>query len=522
MYVLLSVPLLYLLIKARAWRSVLAFAAAGVVTAAVLSGAAWSLTDQVWPYFAPRSGITVSSPVDYVERRVDSRLPTEAADSAVGQIARSGEVMRVTIWATILEAAPEFLFGRHGGFLVYFPFAALAIALFLVNERRSIYGWLLLSSAVVIAVLFATIIRGQWLGGGGFIGNRYFTTVYPTFFFLVRRVRPAWSTTIGYAAAAVFLGPLLLTPLGALVTEPTLQAHVRNQPFPALPLEWSLMDSLSGYEHVAQRGLTFHGRTDEIESHGDEVWIHGAKNVEINLLSRRRYDSLAFDVRSGAPENRVFACLRSDCRDLTFSDSGSEGLRRRVVFSSPSAQAIPRRGKYGARYRYRMTIESEWGEQPRWRGAGPGQFYLGAAITFLGTAEDLERDLYSVEWMSVSPPGSAPAGGTVEIPIEIRNASTETWPGTGPARVTISYHWLGGNGDTVVRGGRRTEIADDLAGGKRFATTMMVDVPETAGRHVLALDLVRERVGWFSDRRDEQDFRTEVAIIPSSGTPEVR
>ena len=104
-----------------------------------------------------------------------------------------------------------------------------------------------------MGLYFLTFIAWNWQGGGGFVGNRYFITAIPAFLFLVTEIRPPRLLLAGYVVAGLFLAPLLFTPFGAPVPEPTLQAHVRGLPFRFLPLELSLRN-VPGYERVPVGG----------------------------------------------------------------------------------------------------------------------------------------------------------------------------------------------------------------------------------------------------------------------------
>ncbi len=385
MLAVLVLPLLYPLLRARAWRRLATFGASALLTLALLAGTAYGFTRQVWPYFGPRMGIALTSPIDYMERKVERRLPKrEAPTVPVGRIERAVGQFRVTVVPIVTQGVPEFLFGRHGGFLIYMPFAVLAIGLFLLHDRRSVFRWLIVVAAAFAALLFMTLIRGHWLGGAGFVGNRYFSAVYPAFFFLVTRVRPAWLTAIGYGAAAIFLGPALITPLGAPVAEPTLQAHVRNQPLRQLPLEWSLVRKLSGYRRIPVDDVTLHARRTEVGPHDGEIWVHGAKRVEIHILSREPRRTFAFDVRNLASGNVIELCLEGDCRTLEFGEVPAGGATRSVAFAETRGRPVPRTAR--ASYRYRLIVDSHWGEQPRWRGSGDERFYLGAALKLVDAA----------------------------------------------------------------------------------------------------------------------------------------
>ncbi|MEM7588043.1 MAG: hypothetical protein AAF560_31940 [Acidobacteriota bacterium] len=523
MLIVLSLPMLYALFRARSWRGLGAFAAAGLLTVALLATVAHRLTEQVWPYFAPRIGISLVSPVDYVERRVAPRMPVQARASAplTRQVSQNVEQAWTTLPTMVLQSASEFLFGRHGGFVVYMPFAVVAVVFFLLAKRRGTFRWWILASGVLAAVLFLAMVRGQWLGGGGFVGNRYFTAVYPSFLFLVRSLRPSWLIAPAYAAAAVFLGPLLITPLGALVNHPTLQAHARNQPFPHLPLEWSLARKIAGYRQWPVPGAQLYGRPDEIEQRGDELWVRGAKRVGMDLLSTDAERGFVIDVRNLAPNNTVEICVQRDCRRLEFDDVPVRGSKQRLTLDPQPGVAIPRSAWGGEVYRYALRITSEWGEQPRWRGSSKDGFYLGAALAFLGSPEELARELRKVTWLSVEAPPTLPAGATVGVPVVLRNASEHGWLNLGPTRVKLSYHWLSADGRLVTWAGRRTELPSPLAAGEQLAAQVVIDTPADVGSYELALDLIRERVGWFSALDIAQAYRIPVEVVapPAAGKP---
>jgi hypothetical protein len=522
MLVVLALPMLYRLLSARSWRGIAMFALSGVLTAVALAGLSYGLTEQFWPYFAPRKGISVSSPINYIERRVNLGGSQESPASPIGQISQSGKELSVTLPSIVREALPEFLFGRHGGLVIYMPFAVLALLLFLLHDRRSVYRWLILASTFLAAVLFVTLVRGQWLGGGGFVGNRYFLSVYPAFFFLIRRVQPPWVTALGYAASAVFLGPLLITPLGSVVSHPTLQAHVRNAPFPLLPLEWSVVKSLSGYWYLPQPGASFYGRRDEILARGEEIWVQGAKRVEMSLLSRSPNRGFVFEVRNLAAGNEIEICVQSDCQQLAFDEVPPSGSKRQVTFEPTDAETIPRARRWEAGYRYTIEVSSTWGEQPRWRGSSDDRFYLGAALRLLGSPEELARDLYSVEWLSVEAPPTMPAGGRITIPIEIRNSSSHKWPSKGATRVRTFYRWLNDKGETVVRRGKRSELPADVAAGGTVRSEVLVEAPEVPGLYTLELDLLRGRVSWFSAKNPNLTYRVDLEVVAPAADLEAR
>lgn len=106
-----------------------------------------------------------------------------------------------------------FWFGRFGGVLAYFFPGFLALVLFLGFGPRHRDGWLALVAVVLSWAFYIRIIPDNWYGGGGTIGNRYFLNVLPALTFLVPVRHWRWVAVAGPAAALVFLGPPLVSPV---------------------------------------------------------------------------------------------------------------------------------------------------------------------------------------------------------------------------------------------------------------------------------------------------------------------
>jgi hypothetical protein len=77
---------------------------------------------------------------------------------------------------------------------------------FLLQGARSPRAGCLLASLVLVGLAFLILLPFNWHGGGGFLGNRYFVSVYPAFLFLMTRVRPASVLALGFTLGGLFLG----------------------------------------------------------------------------------------------------------------------------------------------------------------------------------------------------------------------------------------------------------------------------------------------------------------------------
>ena len=509
----------------RQWRRIVIFAATGLAIVALVSGLSVALTGHPSAYLGvERMGVPVFDP---------SEMPVQPAHRAP-----AAEEQTTNSWYWLLRI-PEingselrlnlgyFLWGRHTGLLPYLPFAALSVLLFLLHRGKTIVRWSILLSLVAVAVFFLVWIPFNWHGGGGFVGNRYFVNVYPAFLFLVTAIGPTWLLGVTYAVGGLLLGPILFTPLGAPVPEPTLQAHVRNPPLRQFPLELTFRRKLPGYEGTVVSGLWIQGRRDVFKPKEDGLWIHGATPVELWVYSSEKLEGgFTLWVKSLAPENEVSLKFAGETRSVVFTADPPTESTQRVRFEPPGPDKVLHDQLEGTIYAYRLLVVTKTGFVPNAaRNAETkfpvNDFYLGAELQILGTDQNLARDLFQVEWGESVAPETAVAGEELEVLTRLKNSSAERWPSSGPTRVNLSYHWLAPDGETVLWEGQRTPLGTDLESGGELELVQTVRAPEVAGRFLLQLDLVRERVAWFSDKNDANTVRFPVEILAPAATEDI-
>lgn len=100
----------------------------------------------------------------------------------------------------------------------------------------------------------------------------------------------------------------------------------------------------------------------------------------------------------------------------------------------------------------------------------------------------------------------------------VTNTSRETWPAQGTTRVNLSYHWLDAEDGQTLAEGRRTPLPMDLQPGAEVEVQQTIRAPEQPGTYVLELDLVRERVSWFSRRQPGQTHQATIDVLPVVAT----
>ena len=169
-----------------------------------------------------------------------------------------------------------------------------------------------------------------------------------------------------------------------------------------------------------------------------------------------------------------------------------------------------------------MWIEAETGFIPNAarnaRQKNPvNDFYQGAAVTYLGTQKDLERDLFAVDWGVCEIPEVTSVGEVFSITTRLSNTSSEVWPATGrlasTSRIAGSMQMAG---PWSPMGANRASA--DVRPGSGIEVEQTVHAPAEPGNLVLEIDLVRERVSWFSQKRHSEPCRAAVQVLAEPAT----
>ncbi len=530
MFAAVGIAPLWAYFRDRRWKAIGVWMAGAVLSLGIVAGIATALTGHPSAYLGVRrQGVTLCEPgkmpiAPEVLQKTGGVPAVAAGHSPTGNawtwLLRKPDVTLYEMGENI----EYFLVGRHTGMLVYTPFAVLAVFLFLLGGRRRRGAgerWVLLGSLAVVGLFFLVSIAWNWQGGGGFVGNRYYISVIPAFLFLVTEIRPRWLVALGHVAAGLFLGPLLFTPFGAGVPEPTLQAHVRNSPLRYLPFELSLRN-VPGYERIPVGDLRIVGRKDVFRPLGDQMWVGGADRVELYLIGLEPVAKTMFQVTNLAPGNRIEISLGDDREVMDF-----QGEETRRVLLEPGEPFRVRRLKAATFYVYKMVVTSRTGRIQHWTREYPPNscpyfaqtdkteesFYVGASLAYLGTGDQLEKDVFAIQWGNSVAPGQAVAGKAFKVLTRLFNRSGETWTADGAAKVNLSYHWLDESGAVLERDGLRTPIPLPVPPGGRVSVEQTVVAPKAPGRYVLELDPVFETVAWFSEKNGGKTLRLPVEVV---------
>jgi hypothetical protein len=246
----LALPLLFVFAR-RGVAAAAAWIGGAAIALLAIVGGAVALTGHPTPYLgATRQGVDVCEP----GKMPIAPVALPPGDAAPPAVVKSSERPTGGAWSWIFawpridwpllrENLGYFLWGRHTGVLLYFPFAALAVLLFLARGRQG-DRWLLLAALAAVGLFSLIFISHNWQGGGGFNRQPLLRHRGAGFPLLVTRLDLRRRSPASPPARSS--RPIVFTPFAPVGPEPTLQGHVRNAPFRRFPLELSLRE-LPGY-----------------------------------------------------------------------------------------------------------------------------------------------------------------------------------------------------------------------------------------------------------------------------------
>lgn len=117
--------------------------------------------------------------------------------------------------------------------------------------------------------------------------------------------------------------------------------------------------------------------------------------------------------------------------------------------------------------------------------------------------EDLPRrtvaSAFDVRYQAYDGPVRISAGARLRATIEIVNAGWDEWRSEGQTPVRVSYHWLNRAGQIVEFDGLRSDLPRPIGPGDTCRAFVAIAAPPTPGAYLLAIDLVKEGVTWFSE-----------------------
>ena len=278
--------------------------------------------------------------------------------------------------------------GRNTGLLIYMFPAVLAVIAFTGRrrtraERQPRFRWtphgMLLAAWSLEILAILVVVNGNWIGGGGTVGSRYFLSAYALPFFAIPAGLGALGALVAWSIWALFLAQIVLNPFTSS-RHPSL--HTKSFPYTLLPVELTLLHNLpfntNGRARLVEldKPATFFLYFPDNNTYLKEgdlggFWVVGGREAEIVLRTREPITRLHLEVQNGARPNRVIARMDGQviARPLTSGESLALELEAgRGLF-------------YSGSFLYRFSVYSESGFVPRFAIDGNGDIrHLGLFV----------------------------------------------------------------------------------------------------------------------------------------------
>jgi len=272
-------------------------------------------------------------------------------------------------WDIVAHDVVFFYVGRFSGMAIYFFPAAAAVFLFLFSRDKRLYQWLVLGIATLGGMLLVIWSPTNYFGGAGALGNRYFTNLFPLYFFLVANIaRPLVPILASWGAAALFLTAILIGPfaagrrpgehatVGIFKWLPPELSAINHLPTNTDPrkfrqrfddgfLGYFLDNNTWGRERRSPGGLGFH--------------VKGGTTAEMVVRTNVELRKLVVRVTNVAGRsNRVRVCVPGGCEEIQMAAGTKE------ILELPAGKPFPYEDFGHRSYCYLVSIETERGAVP--------------------------------------------------------------------------------------------------------------------------------------------------------------
>ena len=262
--------------------------------------------------------------------------------------------------------------GRNGGILLYMFPALLALLMFAAmpgRRARSPHAllaafWLLAIVAIVI------VVRGNWIGGGGTVGSRYFANLYPVMFFLIPAASRPLGAAVSWVVWGAFLAQTVLSPFAASIRP---AAHTKGMPYTAFPMEVTILHNLPFNTNPSARKVALvepalfwvyfpDNSTYLREGTLGGFWVKGGREAEFILRSERPLASITLELGNRTERNEVVVRYGSQVRRVEIEP------HERATVTLPVDES--HRYIEGPTWLYRLSVSSSAASIPAFDTAG--------------------------------------------------------------------------------------------------------------------------------------------------------
>jgi hypothetical protein len=403
--VLLIGPLLASAAFRRQWRRMFTIGGGFAVVVAGLFALNIAITGE-WNYQGGnrRTFYSAEIPISGVERTLggfpfqDERHGFEntGLDRTTNRVPVEVLVSRDAIIDVFRHNLAYFVVGRHTGFALYYFPGLMAILLFLVGTRdRAVWQWLTLAAGLGSAIVLLLYMPYSYSGGGGPVGNRYFSGVYPVFLFIVPPLQRMVSAVFTVGVSALFTAPVLSNPFYASFHP---GEHTKVGLFKGFPVELTLVNDLPVNLSPARVRQPLGGTPpifayfidDNIYNReGDRFWVRGESRGDLILRApiaiettaevpnrSLRIGRLEVHLETGPLANRVTVTSDAETRVVDMAASSQQSF----VLEMPRGLPYQYNPEFPTNYTYNLSIESESGFIPFFQTGANDTRYLGVMV----------------------------------------------------------------------------------------------------------------------------------------------
>lgn len=210
-----------------------------------------------------------------------------------------------------------YFFGRFTGMFIYFSSAFFLFIIFFFQKKIP-EDWLMLFAITTSILVFTLITPENYFGGCGSIGNRYFLTIFPLFFFLGYKNR-----VFKFSLLPVFISVLFLS--GVYIDSFSHSIYTRQAglsfPTKLFPPEKTQYQTLQTNENPRAFGkLLRHGKmkywihflNDNFYSiEENSFWTNSNKKLELFLATPKKVKQFEIELTNSPVKNRVFFQIES-------------------------------------------------------------------------------------------------------------------------------------------------------------------------------------------------------------------
>jgi hypothetical protein len=331
------------------------------------------------------------------------RFENTGLDRTTNRVAVEVLVSREALIDVFRHNLAYFFVGRHTGFAVYYFPGLMAILLFLLGTRdRAVWQWLALGAGLGSAVALILYMPYTYSGGGGPVGNRYFSGVYPVFLFVVPALRGLASPLTTVAVSALFVAPLVSNPFYASFHP---GEHTKVGLFRSLPVELTLVNDLPVNLNPARIRQPLGGSPpvfayfldDNIYNReGDAFWVRGESRGDMVLRApisiettaavpnrSLRIAQLLVHLETGQAATRVTVTSGAETRVIDMPASTQQSF----VLRMPRGLPYQYNPEFPTNYVYNLSISSDSGFIPFFQTGANDTRYLGVMVRLVPTYE---------------------------------------------------------------------------------------------------------------------------------------